>query len=472
MIQTRKLSNLIGDLSHPDISKRRSAAEALSSGDERALYPLLKALTDENAGVQDAAMRSLISIGGEVVAYMVIPLLREESLLRNTAIIILRDIGQSSVPLLKSLLKDKDPDVRKFAIDIICDIRHCEYPEEISILLREDPNPNVRASAARALGMLGYRAGIPFLIEALRDEEWVVFSVLEALAMFRDDSSVPIIEGFLAGNNDTLRMAAIDALGSFGTTGAVSCLTGRLSKADGFEKIMVIKSLISGGVSLFALPAKEKEEIAVILRDMLENGDTEEKIAAVRGLADLQDTFAYEAIVDFAGSFDPSNPENDEFIFAIKDAIRSFGCTDAFISIISNASIKYRGKVIAIETVGELNCNKAVPSLVALLEKDIRDVRRATINALGNIGDEDAMMRLIDAVDDYDSHVRKSAINALGKIGDKVSFHPIMEIMKSEKYYDVIEECVKALVAIDSEEFFRQTADLDNRLKGIIERYI
>jgi len=136
---TKRLKTLIRDLSHADPSKRYAAAEGLTCSDERALYPLIKALRDENAGVQDAAMRSLISLGGEVTAYMVIPLLRDLPYLRNTALIILKAIGTASIPLLRPLLSDKDDDVRKFAIDLISDIGYPHAGTEDSPGISEEP---------------------------------------------------------------------------------------------------------------------------------------------------------------------------------------------------------------------------------------------------------------------------------------------------------------------------------------------
>ena len=110
-------SRILKNLSSPDVSKRRAAAESLADGDERAIYPLIQALRDTHPGVQDAATRSLIAIGGEVTAWMVLPLLREEAFFRNTAMVILKEIGAVALHHLPPLLRDKDDDVRKFAIE-------------------------------------------------------------------------------------------------------------------------------------------------------------------------------------------------------------------------------------------------------------------------------------------------------------------------------------------------------------------
>jgi len=146
---------------------------------------LIKALRDESTAVQEAATQSLIYLGnsdnafftnsGELVAYMVIPLLREEeTYLRNTALLIIKEIGHRAPELLYKLLKDKDADIRKFALDLIGQIKTGFDPSKVLPLLKDD-NGNVRAAAANALGELGYKEAIPALIESLKDEEWIVF---------------------------------------------------------------------------------------------------------------------------------------------------------------------------------------------------------------------------------------------------------------------------------------------------------
>lgn len=460
-----RLPRLLKEITHEDISKRRTAAELLSAGDERAVYPLLKALRDENPGVQDAAMRSLISIGGEVTAYMVIPLLREDSYLRNTAIIILREIGAPSVPLLYSLLRDKDDDVRKFALDLLIDINQDVDADQILPLLR-DPNQNARASAAKAVGVVMQQAGLPYLIEALRDDEWVVFSVLEALSRIQDNAAVPAIVELLESPSITLRFAAIEALGSIASPSASAPLLKHFLRADEMEKRESIKSLVKIGVT------PSMSEISDILIDMLKNGDWEERLIALKGIVDLGEEGAVSDIVDIGGSLDPSDPESEDRLHRINEALRAFGCNDRLIACLNDPAIKYRGRVLAIEIIGELKCEKAVPSLVRLIEGDFRDVRRASIRALGEINDDESRQALEDAVNDHDSHVRKAAINALGRIGDRSSFNILLKLLKVEQYRDVLEEIIQSMIILDQEELFRHAGEFDAGRREILAKYI
>ncbi len=464
-MHTSRLTKLIKTLSHSDASKRRSAAEVMSEGDERAIYPLIKALRDENFGVQDAAMRSLIAIGGEVTAYMVLPLLRENSFLRNTALIILKEIGKVSVPLLYPLLSDKDDDVRKFALDLIYDIRHCDYPEKIAGILKEDPNANVRAAAAKATGVLQHKETIAQLIDALKDDEWVCFSALEALAEIKDETSIDSITALLNSPSDTIRYAAIEAIGKIGSSRAGNALIEHISKTDGLEKTATIKSLVQIGT----IPSIAG--ISDTLIDMLTNGDWEEKNIALKGLVNLKEKSAIYPMVDMAGSLDPSEPDNEEKLKITKDAIQAFGCADTLIDILGTPSVRCRGKVIAIEVVGNLKCKRAVPCLIKLLSSEFRDVRRASIKSLAETGSDDAKEFLIDAINDYDSHVRKSAVAALGTIGEMAAFEPLIKLLHTEKYNDVIEEIIKCLLKINSSLFLSHINDFNDKIRDIAARF-
>ncbi len=458
------LNKYLRNLNDADSSKRRAAAEALSDGDDRVLYPLIKALRDENLGVQDAAMRSLMKLKKESTVYMLLPLLREEAFLRNTAIIILKEMERVAVPLLYVLLRDKDHDIRKFAVDLIYDIQYCTYPEKIVEMLTSDENANVRASAARTLGRLKYKKAVPQLVHALSDEEWVCFSALEALVDMKEVSVTDSIAHLIKSSSDPVRFAAIDTLCTFNTPEAVQSLTDHLRTAKGIEKTATIKSLCMMG-SVPPIPG-----ITDFLIGMMKEGDWNDITSAVRGLVSLRDEQALYHLVDAAGSFDLSYPENEEKLSFIKEAIYSFGCSGALISLLRNDSLRYRGKTIAIEIVGELGCKDAVPDLIFLTNHDFRDIRRASITSLSQTSDGQEKDCFIEAIDDSDSHVRKTAATALGKICEKTAFDPLMSMIQNEPYDDVIYECIHALMRIDLKRFISSMDELNDDLKEVAER--
>lgn len=464
-IAEKRLSKLINDLSNPDPSKRRSSAEALSSSDERAIYHLIKALRDESPGVQDAAMRSLISLGGEVTAHMVLPLLRDEPYLRNTAMIILKEIGRDAIPLLKPFLRDKDSDIRKFAVDLISEIGYCTYPEELVRNLQDDPNINVRASAAKAIGNLQYKEALPQMIDALKDDEWVCFSALESLAIMKEESSLEPIISLLDHPSDAVRYAAVDTLGRIGFPRSSDALIKHLQKTEGFEKTAAIKSLVQIGVTPLM------SEVSSMFIDMFGNGDWDEKIIALKGLCDLKEERAIYRIIDVAGSLDPSEPQAEERLSYIKNMLLQFGCSDALVDTLNSPAIRYRGKKIAIELLGDLKCEKAISHLIGLIDSNLRDIKRAATKALGDINNEDTRQALVDAIDDEDGHVRREAVAALGKIGDKTSFQPILKLLYEEHYKDVIEEAVKALLTIDSAALCSHMNTYPEYAKEAISKY-
>ena len=464
-MHTSRLKKLLRDINDKDASKRRSAAEALSEGDERAIYPLIKALRDDNFGVQDAAMRSLMEIKGESTAYMVLPLLRENSFLRNTALIILKEMGKIVIPLLYVLLNDRDDDVRKFALDLIHDIKHCTYPEKLVEMLTGDTNANVRAAAAKTIGNLQYRKAVPQLIKALNDEEWVCFSALEALTHVKDESSIDSIVQLLQNPSETIRCAAIEALGKIGSANAIHNLTDHISKTGGFEKNTTIKSLAQLG-SVPSLPG-----VIDTLIDMLKDDDWEDNLIAIKGLVALKDITAIYPMIDKAGSFDLSVPDNEDKLHVLREAIQSFGCNTSIIALLNDGSVKYRGRVITIEITGELKCKEAVPELKKLLKSDYRDVRRSSIKSLGEIDSDEAKECLIEAITDHDSHVRKSAIMALGKTGEMAAFKPLMNVLKNEKYNDIIEEFIIALININSTLFLSRINELNAHIRKIAAQH-
>lgn len=465
MISADRLSALIRQLTDEDAVSRRAAAAELAAADERALYPLIKALRDEHPGVQDAAMRSLISIGGETAAYLTLPLLREDAYLRNTARIILKQIGTAAVPLLRPLLRDKDDDIRIFAADLITDIGVCSYPEELTALLRTDPNPNARSAAARALGRIGHRPAVPDLLKALQDEEWVVVAVVEALSELRDAGSAEAIAELLITDSEVVRCAAIETLGAIASPTASDALLARFpSASDATEKQLILKSLIRAGVPP---PFEETEQLLI---ELYRAGAWEDKLLALRGIRSLTSHESLRTIIDEAGALDATEPGNEERLAEVRNALVRFGCSQGLLSIVADPAIRYRGRVLAIEALAALRCKTAAPQLIALLEGAVRDVRRACAEAIADMSPESVCGALQDCIEDHDGHVRRAAIQAIGRIGDPASFQELYRHLGRERYADVLEETVRALVAVSEEELRKRLPELAAPVRAVVAK--
>lgn len=463
---TRNIKILVRKLSDKDPSVRRRAAEDLAEGDERAIYPLIKALSDENAGVQDAAMRSIISIGGETSAYMVLPLLRESSYLRNTALIILTALGEVSVPLLYPLLKDKDEDVRKFAVDLLGDIK-IGVNASVIVPLLKDADANARAAAARAIGLLGYGKAVSELINALDDEEWVCFYALESLGELKAAEASERIAELLKSQSGVVRFAAVEALGKLATDAAKKALLSYLPVASEDDKNTVIKSLIQIGM------APEMSGISEHLITMLKKGDWEDKEIAIKGLSSLNCKDAVSIMIDIAGSIDPSLPDSDEKISILLNAISSIDSEDELLKLLDAQDIRYRGKSLAIEMLGKIRSKQAVFRLVDYLSSISRDIRLSSAEALGEIGGNSAIESLLETSQkDNDAHVRKSAIEAIGNIRSKAAFKPLMDLLTTEKYYDILEKIVESLIKIDTDAFLSGIPKYSDNVREIIAKTV
>ncbi|RMG00379.1 MAG: HEAT repeat domain-containing protein [Nitrospirae bacterium] len=443
-MNTKRLRSLLKKLDSQNPAVRKEAAEALSEGDERAVYPLVKRLHDPVAGVQEAAMQSLIKIGGEATAYMVLPLLRENPAVRNMALLILKEI--CPVHLLGGLLKDRDDDVRKFAVDLIADTGD---PEGVKYLMEvvNDPNPNVRAACYAAAGRLGAVELTDQLLRALDDQEWVAFSAIEALGRIRAEKAVPALMGALkSARSDTIKLGILDALGAIGEKRAAELLYGWAKEKDGFVGEAALKNLIRIGLD------EEMKDLEDRVAELLDSPDRVDQQLGVKGIRELRGVHKTMRLLDLAGSLEQGIPEEQELYEEIRNTVISFGCTDDLVDAIASEELRYRGKSLAIEIAGELNCRRAVPELLRIIESPLRDLRRAGVRAIGEIGTIDDPSPLLRSASDPDGHVREAAVMALGGLGDKTVLDDLFELLEVEVYPNVREKIMGALVRLDEEE--------------------
>lgn len=121
------------------------------------------------------------------------------------------------------------------ANDQVIDTYVLVRPEVIAALgklARGGANMDVRANAARAVGVLRGTAGVPDLIEALRSKNsTVIYESLVALQKIRDQSAAPRIAFLLRDFDPKVQIAAIETTGLLQNKEALPGLADVLSRA-------------------------------------------------------------------------------------------------------------------------------------------------------------------------------------------------------------------------------------------------
>jgi HEAT repeat protein len=102
----------------------------------------------------------------------------------------------------------------------------------------------------------------------------------------------------------------------------------------------------------------------------------------------------------------------------------------------SLGSLNPRQRSLAAEELGKLKAELAVTHLVECLEKDVNTyVRCASAEALGHIGDQEAIFPLIYALHDPCSFVRRAAAIALGQMQAKEAQGALLNALEDNNFY-------------------------------------
>jgi HEAT repeat protein len=334
-------SRLLQELQSPDIDTVRGAAFQAGDIHLREAIPLLCGkISSEHIGVQEAAEYALRRIRGKEAIEALLPLLRsDDAPVRNVTMDILREIGSEGVEIMQPFLRDDDPDVRIFVADIL---GHCKRHRAALLLsetLLKDPEVNVRYQAAVSLGMLGFPESVPVLAQAMHDEEWVQFAVVEALAKIKERSAVNALLQLLPSCSDLVSSAIVDALAGLGDVKVIPLLTKHLESVSVAMRHKIVRAIV-GIITVPALPLmqeKIKERLRFYLQEALTDNDEEILTAALQGLGAIGHEEASAAIMDLAVTIDPDR-QPDLFASCI-DALGSIGFNDCLQQVLQGEDI-------------------------------------------------------------------------------------------------------------------------------------
>jgi HEAT repeat protein len=185
----RGLDGLKLQLSDPHPAARRWAARDLARcpGSSPLLVEQLQ--REQNSSVREMILTSLTQRGDEeAVAGLVECLRSEDASLRNEAIEAMKLLPREVAPIMSRLLKDPDPDVRIFAVNILESLRHERVEEWLNEVIEQDPHVNVCATAVDLLVEVGSsysENSLKMLTARFPDEPYIGFAVNLALKRIR-----------------------------------------------------------------------------------------------------------------------------------------------------------------------------------------------------------------------------------------------------------------------------------------------
>jgi len=423
-----------------------------------AVERLAELLQTNHLGIQEAADSSLRKIGGKATVRAVLPYLRsDEAPVRNLAMDILREVGSQDLTALIALIHDEDTDIRIFAADILGSTDNVLAVEPLCDALLKDPEVNVRYQAAVSLGELGKPEASPCLNKAINDEEWVQYSVIEALTKIGHSSSVDALVKALDSASDLVASMIIDSLGEMGNVKAVTMLLRRMDAAPTAlrNKIVVAVVKILGGKSLTLLKPDERENFRQYLLVALRDEDEEVQDAAIQGLAYVGGEKASEGILSIASRLDQDRDQ--ERLGIIIGYLAQIGLTEALrAGLMGEDQERAHVAVQVLSQISPNQCKEEHEVCNVLMDafwKVGLSVQRQIVSVAasrGAIQSKDFFIKILD--EHTDGTVLKSAVYLLGeklRLPEvAVKIFPLLR----HQYDDVKEAALEACIAIGSGE--------------------
>ncbi len=187
--QEREQADLLRQLTDPIPAVRRWAVRDLAGypHSSQALVELLQ--REEESSVREIILTTLTRLGNEAAVAGLVSYLRSEDVsLRNEAVEAMKSLPDEVAPIMGALLKDQDPDVRIFAVNILESLRHEQVEEWLREVIEQDPHVNVCATAVDLLGEVGTsysREALENLKVRFPDEPYISFATDLALKRVR-----------------------------------------------------------------------------------------------------------------------------------------------------------------------------------------------------------------------------------------------------------------------------------------------
>lgn len=246
---------------------------------------------EKSVFVREVIVNNIPQIQDPALVQKLLPLLRsDDAFIRNAIIDIVSTRRDEVAAYLEPLMEDTDKDVRKFALDILYQLKTEEVAPYMVCFLK-DSDINIIITAVEYLGNLGASEQTPAVNAVLEKAENLLLrcTCLEALAKIGDDRSREIV-GHLFPNPDAVKGLELFSYLKY------------MAKQGGLDTLPFILSLMTSKGKLLT------KEIINTLQGILERTSegqlSDEMLAQILGFidSDINSINKYELLV-FLGQF-------------------------------------------------------------------------------------------------------------------------------------------------------------------------
>ncbi len=180
----------------------------------------------------------------------------------------------AAIDYIKQLVTDKDARVRYAAVSQLASAGSADLAASATILrdrLVNDPEPDVQAAAADAIGALRLTAAFDDLLHLYQSTpEWLVqFSIVAALGELGEPRGLELLRTALTSDTALVQTAAIGAIGELGDPSAVADLVPFITNSDWQIRYQLARSLraLGGDVAQQNLAILADDSVAQVANE-------------------------------------------------------------------------------------------------------------------------------------------------------------------------------------------------------------
>jgi HEAT repeat protein len=397
-----------------DTKQRLRTVRDMAKQGQDAIPKIEPYITDTDLSVRIEAVKALVDIGGPKTVDGLVKATRDndpEIQVRATDGLVnvylpgyLKTGLSGSLQRVGTSIKGKFTDTNDQIIDAYVQVRP-EVIESIGKLARGGASIEVRANAARAVGVLRGRAAIPDLAEALHSkDDQVMYEALIAIQKIRDPEAAPRVTFLLRDLDERIQITTLE------TTGILRNQTAAPAVRDALEHARTIK-IRRAALSALAMLGENSDRAA--FQRYLNDKDDGLRASAAEGLGRLKDPGDRTALDHAFTGEHKMNPRLSD-AFALVELgnldMTEFGPLRYLVNTLNVKS--YQG--VAVAFLVELSRDPKVrQAIYPALTSATKDEKIQMAIVLSRSGEKDSVPYLETLSMDPDSEVAQEGIRSL-----------------------------------------------------------